>query len=283
MGRFLSVDPMGYQDSMNLYQAFGMNPVNFVDPLGLYDIDFHYYTVYYIMRAKGWGKGTAENIASWNQYIDDDPLTGPGPYPLPKYGQLHYHFPFSSSKKVVVRDDPRVRKMVLKASAEFEKGIEGSDVRLGLAMHMYADTWAHEGFSRAWSSKLNKRTGSIKKPDIGHADAAYQGKEPDLIILNAKNKLKAVKAALNLYDMLPQGPEKGLSREDVLVDLLLVFTVYKRKINEANWEYLEEIVKSRLNKKINQRFGEDIPDYNLYKYSRKMRPYYYKSLGIDPF
>jgi RHS repeat-associated protein len=35
MGRFLSVDPMGYQDSMNLYQAFWMNPVNFVDPLGL--------------------------------------------------------------------------------------------------------------------------------------------------------------------------------------------------------------------------------------------------------
>jgi hypothetical protein len=34
MGRFLSVDPMGYQDSMNLYQAFNMNPVNYVDPMG---------------------------------------------------------------------------------------------------------------------------------------------------------------------------------------------------------------------------------------------------------
>jgi RHS repeat-associated protein len=35
MGRFLSVDPMGYKDSMNLYQSFNMNPVNFVDPFGL--------------------------------------------------------------------------------------------------------------------------------------------------------------------------------------------------------------------------------------------------------
>jgi RHS repeat-associated protein len=35
MGRFLQTDPKGYQDSMNLYQAFGMNPVNFVDPMGL--------------------------------------------------------------------------------------------------------------------------------------------------------------------------------------------------------------------------------------------------------
>jgi hypothetical protein len=36
MGRFLSVDPMGYKDSMNLFQAFHMNPINFLDPLGLW-------------------------------------------------------------------------------------------------------------------------------------------------------------------------------------------------------------------------------------------------------
>jgi RHS repeat-associated protein len=34
MGRFLQTDPMGYADSMNLYQAFNMNPVNFVDSMG---------------------------------------------------------------------------------------------------------------------------------------------------------------------------------------------------------------------------------------------------------
>ena len=34
MGRFLSTDPMGYKDSMNLYQAFNMNGYNFVDPWG---------------------------------------------------------------------------------------------------------------------------------------------------------------------------------------------------------------------------------------------------------
>jgi RHS repeat-associated protein len=34
MGRFLQTDPLGYQDSMNLYQAFNMNPFNFTDPMG---------------------------------------------------------------------------------------------------------------------------------------------------------------------------------------------------------------------------------------------------------
>jgi len=34
LGRFLQTDPLGYQDSMNLYQGMGMNPVNFVDPWG---------------------------------------------------------------------------------------------------------------------------------------------------------------------------------------------------------------------------------------------------------
>ena len=42
VGRFLQTDPLGYQDSMNLYQAFNLNPVNFVDPFGtiIYKSDY---------------------------------------------------------------------------------------------------------------------------------------------------------------------------------------------------------------------------------------------------
>lgn len=34
LGRFLQTDPLGYYDSMNLYQYCGNNPVNWIDPMG---------------------------------------------------------------------------------------------------------------------------------------------------------------------------------------------------------------------------------------------------------
>jgi RHS repeat-associated protein len=48
MGRFLQTDPMGYQDSMNLYQGFNMNPYNFFDPFGMVAR-----TVGYVYRISG--------------------------------------------------------------------------------------------------------------------------------------------------------------------------------------------------------------------------------------
>src|SRR6185436_14081305 len=40
LGRFLQVDPIGYDDQFNLYEYVGDDPVNRNDPTGLYGIDF---------------------------------------------------------------------------------------------------------------------------------------------------------------------------------------------------------------------------------------------------
>jgi len=37
LGRFLQRDPLGYYDSMNLFEYVGNNPGNFVDPWGLWE------------------------------------------------------------------------------------------------------------------------------------------------------------------------------------------------------------------------------------------------------
>jgi RHS repeat-associated protein len=50
MGRFLQTDPMGYRDSMNLYQAFWMNPINFTDPFGLKITEDDYRTLIKISK-----------------------------------------------------------------------------------------------------------------------------------------------------------------------------------------------------------------------------------------
>ncbi|MFC2155802.1 RHS repeat-associated core domain-containing protein [Acidobacteriota bacterium] len=55
MGRFLQTDPLGYQDSMNMYQSFNTNPVNFVDPWGEFNIRIDTGGGKYLDMASGWG------------------------------------------------------------------------------------------------------------------------------------------------------------------------------------------------------------------------------------
>jgi RHS repeat-associated protein len=60
-GRFLQYDPLGYVDSMNLYQAFNMNGVNFLDPMGELTYHWNYLGVFDENRNKISGsKGVEE-------------------------------------------------------------------------------------------------------------------------------------------------------------------------------------------------------------------------------
>ena len=71
-GRFLQTDPLGYQDSMNLYQGMGMNPVNFVDPWGE-----ETYRIFFGFRQSERGKDSRKQIVNFPNFNNLKSLIGP--------------------------------------------------------------------------------------------------------------------------------------------------------------------------------------------------------------
>ena len=76
-GKYLTPDPLGFPDGPDAYLYVGGDPVNKVDPLGLYSTEVHYYLTYFLARMAGVDAQTAYTIALGAQYIDDNPMTEP--------------------------------------------------------------------------------------------------------------------------------------------------------------------------------------------------------------
>lgn len=154
IGRFLSPDPLGYVDGVNPYAYVRNDPVNVVDPLGLYGVDVHLHLTNQLALKVGFAKGDALTIARANQDTDEGISS---PYNPLGGTQLHFM--------------PR----------EFAiKGLETTMRRpgrllkpFGHYLHILQDTYSHEGFK--WYIHMDKN-GMI---DIGHARA---GTAPDYYV-----------------------------------------------------------------------------------------------------
>ena len=70
IGRFLQRDPIGYYDSMNLFQYVGNNPVNYVDPWGLYEYDTTSWGIAFLHESNPFNTDSAmrQQMYSWGNF-----------------------------------------------------------------------------------------------------------------------------------------------------------------------------------------------------------------------
>jgi RHS repeat-associated protein len=75
--RYISPDPVGYKDGLDPYLYTAGDPINKVDPFGLYQIDVHYYLTFFLAVVAGVDTEEARTMALAAQYIDENPMTRP--------------------------------------------------------------------------------------------------------------------------------------------------------------------------------------------------------------
>lgn len=68
---------MGTVDGLNPYLYVGNNPLNKVDPYGLYQTDMHYYMTYFLAITAGIDSDNARRIALATQFVDENRYTAP--------------------------------------------------------------------------------------------------------------------------------------------------------------------------------------------------------------
>ncbi len=169
-GSWVSPDPMGYIDSSNLYAFAGGDPVDRRDPAGLYQLDFHYYAIYFLARAAGMEFGGASDIAWASQFVDNAPQSDPILNSVNGHAEnvrlLHFLAP---PGQLVTRNNPLVQKVVDDAS------LTGNPIRFGITLHTLADSYSHEGFVAGWDAR-NLRSGPMSKmATAAHVIAAQNG------------------------------------------------------------------------------------------------------------
>ncbi len=220
--------------------------------------DFHYYCVAVLAKAAGFNEKDALTIAYASQYVDHSTESEPirvgemmfDPLRTAHYGLRSYEwsvqkrvfipFHFLPPKSIrspedtfITRPNSRLANMILDEAFK-EQGNAFRLIRIGVALHTFADTWAHRKFSGrhhnendvgeiqhsrnggGWRTLLMENAYLDFLPRIGHAEA---GHFPDQPFLKWRYKRKLtnrfvprdntgefMKAAKKIYDRLNQAP-----------------------------------------------------------------------------
>jgi RHS repeat-associated protein len=184
-GRYLSPDPQGYPDGPDAYAYVSGDPVNKVDPTGLYEIDVHYYMTYFLAVMAGIDSNTALRIALGDQYVDDNPNTSPMPNGISldslknnKLALLDYHFvlsdssdpnastygdtlsPYKNGNVSSVTGNPSPQLTKLKCYADNAPDTNSRSQFFGEYLHAFEDTFGHRDSSNVPIDALSEFGGT---------------------------------------------------------------------------------------------------------------------------
>ncbi len=146
-GVWLTPDPMGYQDSSNLYAYAAGDPVNGRDPNGQYEADFHYGLTMYLALKAGFVRQVALLVAEGAERPDQDsrePVKNGFKAKLgsdtAKNTLREWHFP----KPELMTG--AVEKCSDSATAKLKHAMEtGNITDFGESLHPFEDSWSHQG------------------------------------------------------------------------------------------------------------------------------------------
>jgi hypothetical protein len=215
--------------------------------------EFHYYAVCFLCLRAGFGERRAVDIAFASQYVDNALLS----YQVDDGGRsyetqvtqnyifwdeatlrdiyLPFHFvpgetakanprriDGAASRWTVTPDSPLAKELLLAALKS------GDDFRIGIALHAYADTWAHQDFS-GLTEGCNVLDPASPLPPAGHLqalrrpdDAALKWADPRLFpsLSRIDNGERFREAARKIYRYLRTYLRRGFEDESLHLDEL---------------------------------------------------------------
>ena len=249
------------------------------------NVEFHYYTVYFLALRAGFEDRDAQILAYSSQFVDHNIVSyrvqyGGGEYriePTQNYGfwndsfpndaYLPFHFfPGDTGDENSRRVDAGVNKFNTTPNSPGVKkllvtGLETRNLyRVGIALHTYADSWAHQNFSGKMEP-WNRIDPNSPIPPIGHAQALSK---PDTLDLewtdprlyspndHVSNYRRFMQAARQIYKYLA--------------------TYNRRKFDDlelVEWELTEIIGATKPRKSMSERIDDYIIKDSLTPYNRR--------------
>jgi RHS repeat-associated protein len=235
-GTFLSPDPLGYNDSSNLYAFAGGDPVNHRDPTGTYEADVHHVLTEYLALHAGFSMSAATTVAAADEDVDQDESTEPqanaeaGRWDVVEVN----HFAIQPGEKRVRRNSPAAR----------QRAKTANDLRsLGSGLHLLQDSYSHEDAYVGDLIDQRNKYGGIDLNGLALLPDSDKG------IFHPDNPKTGSRADNHLTDETWTDPGKALEMAHTTFDVLIDYRLRHHSISQteadalrARWARLEPIV-----------------------------------------